>query len=177
MHPLLKVWGEKPLQPRMRGQTAWQWMFAYGNLPVRMTLANIVYHNFFARFPNIKIASVENGANWLPDFLVDMDKSRGIAKNGYWPCGQLKERPSTIFKEHISVVAYPEDDVKGIIERIGTSKCLLMGSDYPHAEGVAEPRAFADEALQGVSPSDMRAIMYDNARALVPAEPKRLLHA
>jgi predicted TIM-barrel fold metal-dependent hydrolase len=177
MHPLLKVWGEKPLQPRMNGQTAWQWMFAYGSLPAQMTLANIVYHNFFARFPNLRVACVENGSEWLPKFLVQLDKSRGIAKNGYWPCGQLKERPSAIFKEYCSVVAYPEDDVKGIIEEIGTAKCLLMGSDYPHAEGVASPREFAREALQGVSADDTRAVMYGNGRRLLPEAARRLTPA
>jgi hypothetical protein len=31
-------------------------------------------------------------------------------------------------------VAYPEDDVKGIVEKLGTADCIVMGSDFPHAE-------------------------------------------
>jgi predicted TIM-barrel fold metal-dependent hydrolase len=143
-------------------------MFCYSELPVQITLANIVYHNFFERFPKIRIASVENGAAWLPHFLEKMDKMRGIAKNGFWPCGQLKERPSTIFKEHCYVVAYPEDPVADVVARIGTSRCILMGSDYPHAEGVEAPRKFIDEALQGCSDADIKAIMYDNGRRMLP---------
>jgi predicted TIM-barrel fold metal-dependent hydrolase len=168
MHPLIHAWGEKPLQPRLHGQTAFQWMFCYGELPVQMTLANIIYHNFFARFPKIKVASVENGAEWLPRYLKQMDKMRGAAKNGYWPCGQLKERPSAIFKEHCLVVAYPEDDMQSVVEEIGTSKCIVMGSDYPHAEGVTTPREFATEALGALPASDVRAIMYDNGRRMIP---------
>ena len=168
MHSLIREWGEKPLQSRRLGQTAWQWMFCYSEIPVQMTLANMVYHNFFARFPNIRVVSVENGAAWLPTFLKKMDKSRSIARNGYWPCGQLKERPSKIFKEHCFVVAYPEDPVKEIIEQIGTSQCVLMGSDFPHAEGVPAPRDFVHEALQGVPDADVRAIMYDNGRRMMP---------
>jgi predicted TIM-barrel fold metal-dependent hydrolase len=168
MHPLIRAFGEKPLQSRRTGQTAWQWMFCYSEIPVQMTMANIVYHNFFARFPNIRLVSAENGANWLPGFLEKMDKMRGMAKNGYWPCGQLKERPSAIFKRHCYVVAYPEDDVKGVVEKIGTADCLLMGSDYPHAEGVPEPRDFYAEALAGLPAAQARAIMYDNGRRLLP---------
>jgi predicted TIM-barrel fold metal-dependent hydrolase len=168
MHPLIEQFGEQPLQSRRTGQTAWQWMFCYSELPVQMTLANIIYHNFFERFPNIKVASVENGANWLPGFLEKMDKMRGMAKNGYWPCGQLKERPSKIFKRHCYVVAYPEDDVKGIVEKIGSADCILMGSDYPHAEGVPEPRDFYKEALTQLPPDQVRAIMYDNGRRFMP---------
>jgi len=168
MHPLIHAWGEKPLQSRRTGQTAWQWMFCYSEIPVQMTLANIVYHNFFERFPNIRIVSAENGANWLPSFLEKMDKMRGMAKNGYWPCGQLKERPSRIFRRHCYVVAYPEDDVKSIVEKLGGSECLLMGSDYPHAEGVPAPRDFFAEALTELPAADAVAIMHDNGRRLLP---------
>ena len=164
MHPVIHAWGEKPLQSRRIGQTAWQWMFCYSELPVQMTLANIIYHNFFERFPEPRIVSVENGANWLPAFLNKMDKMRGMAKNGFWPCGQLKERPSAIFKRHCAAVAYPEDDVKGMVERLGSTAGILMGSDYPHAEGVIEPRAFYNEALSELTDAEVRQIMYDNAK-------------
>ena len=74
------------------------------------------------------------------------------------------ERPSAIFKRHCFVVAYPEDDVKGIIDRIGTSDCILMGSDYPHAEGVPEPRDFFTEALTDVPEAQVLDIMYNNGK-------------
>jgi predicted TIM-barrel fold metal-dependent hydrolase len=168
MHPIIHAFGETPLQSRRTGQTAWQWMFCYSEIPVQMTLANIIYGNLFERFPNLRVISAENGSNWLPSFLEKMDKMRGMAKNGYWPNGQLKERPSKIFKRHCYVVAYPEDDVKGVVEKIGSSECIVMGSDYPHAEGVPEPRDFYAEALTGLPASDARAIMYDNGRRLLP---------
>jgi len=167
MHPLIRAFGETPLQSRRTGQTAWQWMFCYSELPVQMVLANMVFGNFFARFPNIRIGSVENGAAWLPAFLDKMDKMRGMAKNGYWPNGQLAERPSRIFKRHCYVVAYPEDDVKGIVEAIGTADCLMMGSDYPHPEGVADPRSFYDECLTELPDDQVRAIMYENCRRFI----------
>jgi predicted TIM-barrel fold metal-dependent hydrolase len=167
MHSVIDEWGEKPLQSRRIGQTAWQWMFCYSELPVQMTLANIIYHNFFERFPNLKIVSVENGANWLPSFLDKMDKMRGMAKNGFWPCGQLKERPSAIFKRHCATVAYPEDDVRGMVEHLGGTTGILMGSDYPHAEGVAEPRRFYNEALSDLTDAQVREVMYDNANNLM----------
>lgn len=171
MHPLLELWGEKPMQERRVSQTAWQWMFSYSEIPVMMTLASFVYWNFFERFPNVKIASVENGAEWLPRFLYKMDKMRGMARNGYWPMGQLKERPSAIFKRHCFVVAYPEDNLKKIIDEIGSAECLLMGSDYPHAEGVPTPIDFVSEACAGLTEEQVRQIMYENGRRMLPAGP------
>jgi predicted TIM-barrel fold metal-dependent hydrolase len=45
----------------------------------------------------------------------------------------------------------------------------MMGSDYPHAEGVPEPRDFYTEALTALAPDQARAIMHDNGRRLLPS--------
>jgi predicted TIM-barrel fold metal-dependent hydrolase len=170
MHPVVRAFGEQPLQPRRTGQTAWQWMFTYSEIPVMMSIANLLLNNLFGRFPNLKLASVENGAEWVPRFLTKMDKMRGMTKNGYWPGGQLKQRPSEIFRQHCFVVAYPEDDVKQIVDGIGSADCILMGSDYPHAEGVPTPKDFVTEACGGLSLEQTRAIMHDNGRRLLPRQ-------
>lgn len=161
MHPLISAFGEQPMQPRRMGQTAWQWMFAYSEIPVMMTIASYIYLNFFERFPRIRMLSAENGADWLPRFLYKMDKMRGMARNGFWPQGQLKKRPSAIFKEHCFVVAYPEDHIKEIVDEVGAD-CLLMGSDYPHAEGVPTPRDFLQEGCAGLSGEQIEQIMWTN---------------
>jgi predicted TIM-barrel fold metal-dependent hydrolase len=161
MHDYIREWGETPLTSRQR-QTAWQWVNAYGERPVMETVSSYIMMNFFARYPNIKMISVENGAEWVPGLLVKMDKSRGMAKNGYWPCGQLKERPSHIFQKHFYVVAYPEDDLRKIIDLVGSDDWIVMGSDYPHAEGVAEPRVFIEEACRGLSARSVEKIMHEN---------------
>lgn len=157
----MAVWGEPVQQSRIR-QTAFVWMHGYSERPVIETLSSFIFWNFFERFPNIKLLSAENGAEWVPAMLSKMDKCRGIAKNGYWPGGQLKERPSRVFARHVGVVAYPEDDLKMIIDQVGNADWVMMGSDYPHAEGVEEPRVFADEACKGLSAEDTRKVMYEN---------------
>jgi predicted TIM-barrel fold metal-dependent hydrolase len=167
MHDYMGTWGEVPLQSRQR-QSAFTWMNFYSERPVIETLTSFVFYNFFERFPNIKLTSVENGAEWVPQTLIKMDKSRGMAKNGYWPCGQLKTRPSAIFKENIFVVAYPEDDIKSIIEQCGTGRFLMMGSDYPHAEGVPVPADFATEACDGLTAAETSAVMHENGRRFLP---------
>ena len=162
----MAVWGE-PMQSSRLRQSAFMWMHGYSERPVIETLSSFIFWNFFERFPNIRLISAENGAEWVPSMLVKMDKVRGMARGGYWPCGQLKERPSSIFKQFVTVVAYPEDDIKTIIDLTGTSDFLVMGSDYPHAEGVPKPEDFFEEALTDVSPSDAQAIMYGNGRKLM----------
>jgi predicted TIM-barrel fold metal-dependent hydrolase len=151
----MAVWGEPVQQSRIK-QTAFVWMHGYSERPVIETLSSFIFWNFFERFPNVKLLSAENGAEWVPAMLSKMDKCRGIAKNGYWPGGQLKDRPSRIFAQHVGVVAYPEDDLRAIIDQVGSVDWIMMGSDYPHAEGVEQPRVFADEACKGLSAEDCR---------------------
>lgn len=166
----MALWGEPMQQSRIR-QSAFVWMHGYSERPVIETLSSFIFWNFFERFPKVKLLSAENGAEWVPAMLNKMDKCRGIAKNGFWPAGQLKERPSRIFAKNVSVVAYPEDDLKSIIEQVGNADWLLMGSDYPHAEGVEEPRMFADEACRGLSEEETRKIMYENGMRFMGLNP------
>jgi predicted TIM-barrel fold metal-dependent hydrolase len=133
-------WGWKLVPPFQF--SAWQWQNTYGERPITDTLSALIFDNLFGRFPNIKVLVSEFGAEWAPHFLKHMDKSRGMARNGRWLGGQLPERPSAIFKRHVNVVPYPEDDTVSLADRLGTIDCLLMGSDWPHAEGLREPAEF-----------------------------------
>src|SRR6266481_9436031 len=163
MRQHMAVWGERMQSSRLR-QTAFMWMNGYGERPLMETLSSYIFYNFFARFPNVKILSAENGAEWVPNMLVKMDKVRGMAKMGYWPCDQLKERPSAIFKRHIGVVAYPEDDIRSIVEQVRDDNWIITGSDYPHSQGVERPRDFVAEACTGLTPEQVRKVMYDNGK-------------
>lgn len=41
-----------------------------------------------------------------------------------------------------TVAPYPEDDIPWIVDQLGHADSIVMGSDYPHAEGIAEPADF-----------------------------------
>jgi predicted TIM-barrel fold metal-dependent hydrolase len=124
--------------------SAWQWNNLYGERPIEDTLSALIFDNIFGRFPNLMVLVAEFGASWVPHFLVHMDKSRGMGRNGPWIGGPLHERPSQIFQRHIRVAPYPEDDVAKIVRDLPAVDCLVAGSDFPHAEGVADPRELVD---------------------------------
>ena len=146
--------------------SAWQWQNSYGERPVTDTLSALIFDNLFGRFPNIKVLVSEFGAEWIPHFIRHMDKSRGMARNGRWLGGQLTERPSTVFKKHIRVVPYPEDDTIGMVEKLGTTDCLLMGSDWPHAEGLREPADFYTR-VEGLGEENRRLFLRENGINLI----------
>ncbi len=80
----------------------------------------------------------------------------------------MPERPSEIFRRHVRVAPYPEDDVVKIVTDLGHADSIVMGSDYPHAEGLARPNEFA-ELLTALSADDQHKIMRGNAEAMLAA--------
>jgi predicted TIM-barrel fold metal-dependent hydrolase len=161
-------WGEDP-DPGSWHMSAWQWMNAYGERPIIDTISSVIFDNLFGRYPRLNVLIAEHGASWVPHALKQMDKSRGMGRNGPWRGGQLTERPSNIFRQHVRVTPYPEDDVASLIDELdGDDSVLVFGSDYPHPEGVARAADFA--APLAVLPEDVqRRIMHDNAAAIFDA--------
>jgi predicted TIM-barrel fold metal-dependent hydrolase len=145
--------------------SAWQWQNTYGERPITDMLSALIFDNLFGRYPDIHAVVAEFGAEWVPHFLRHMDKSRGMARNGTWLGGQLTERPSAIFKRHIKVVPYPEDDIARLAGEIGSVECLAMGSDWPHAEG-CEPAAFYEQAA-ALGEDGRRKFLRDNALSVI----------
>jgi predicted TIM-barrel fold metal-dependent hydrolase len=159
------AWGHNP-DPASWHMSAWQWMNVYGERPIVDTISSLVFDNLFGRFPNLRVLVAEHGASWVPHTLSHMDKSRGMGRNGPWIGGKLSERPSAIFKEFVRVAPYPEDDVPSIVDALGgDSRCLVMGSDFPHAEGIAEPSDFV-KILDPLDETTKYAIMRGNAETL-----------
>ena len=103
-------------------------------------MASIVADKVFERFPNVRIATIETGSEWVAPLLK---KLRNVSTQ--MP-GEFAEDPE-IFLEHVWVSPFFEDDVLALVDEVGTSR-VVFGSDYPHVEGLAEPAAFAKEIDQ-----------------------------
>jgi predicted TIM-barrel fold metal-dependent hydrolase len=158
------AWGHDP-DPASWSMSAWQWNNIYGQRPIEDTLSALIFDNLFGRFPSLKVLVSEHGAEWVPHFVRHMDKSRGMGRNGPWIGGKLTERPSAIFQRHIRVAPYPEDDIPWIVDQLGTADSIVMGSDWPHAEGMAEPKEF-EKLLEPLDDATKAAIMHGTAEAL-----------
>jgi predicted TIM-barrel fold metal-dependent hydrolase len=158
------AYGEQA-NPSSHKQSAFQWSCCYGDRPIMDTVASLVFANLFGRFPNVRIASVENGSLFVPYLMAVMDKMGGMGRGGPWPGGRIKEKPSAIIRRHLFVSPYHEEDIPELVRRIGASQ-VLFGSDYPHPEGLAEPAQFA-EAIAELPEAEQRLILRDNAMRLV----------
>lgn len=133
-------------------------MTQYGR-PIMDTIAAYIAHGVFHRFPNLRVATIECGSFWVPWLFANMKKTWG-QMNSFLP-----EDPRETFKRHVYVAPFFEDDVHELIDLIGVDR-VLFGSDFPHAEGLADPLSYVTE-LAGLDASSVRMIMHDNGRSLV----------
>jgi predicted TIM-barrel fold metal-dependent hydrolase len=161
-------WGESA-HPAMQFQTRLQWYLGSPERIISDTLAALVLHNLFGRFPRLRVLSVENGSSWLPALAKAIDKAAmmgfGRDKSDFEIGGRLTDRPSDVLREHVWVAPFFEDDPAGAIEVLGV-RHVLFGSDYPHPEGLRHPIDFV-KSLSQLSDVDKKLVMHDNTAELL----------
>ena len=124
------------------------------------TMAALICQGLFDRFPNVRVATIESGAEWVPLLLKKLGKAYGQMPSAF------ASDPVETFRQHVWVAPFYEDDMGILKEVLGVDR-LLFGSDWPHAEGLPEPRDFALDLRRHHFPEDdIRKIMQDNGRVL-----------
>jgi predicted TIM-barrel fold metal-dependent hydrolase len=118
------------------------------------TMASMITHGVFTRHPGLRVASIENGSDWVAILAKRLRKKANQAPKWF------PEDPLEVLRRHVWVTPYYEEDIPALAETIGVDK-VLFGSDWPHGEGLAEPVTFTKE-LAGFPAGDVRKIMRDN---------------
>ena len=127
------------------------------------TFAAMICHGLFDRHRNLRVASIEMGADWVRQLLKKLSRSYRQMPSAY------SRDPLETFREHCWVSPFQEEHVREIGDLLGSDR-LLMGSDWPHAEGIAEPADYLHN-LDGFSPDEIRLVMRENAMALSERRP------
>jgi predicted TIM-barrel fold metal-dependent hydrolase len=118
----------------------------------------LVAQKLFERFPGLRFAYIENGADWVRPLLHNLEMLHGQNP------GHFQTNPVEQFIEHCWVAPFVEDDVEDLARYLPVDR-ILFGSDWPHAEGLPHPTDFFAN-VAGFSPDDQRRIMVENAREL-----------
>ena len=157
-------WSEDPRNPS-HAQSPLQWALCNTERPLVDTLIALTLHNLFGRHPDVKIISIENGSSWLRPLFKTVDKAAALGRRGPMIGGTLPPRPSEALAEHLWISPFPEDDVHDLIDALGADH-VLFGSDYPHPEGLREPRDYVSR-LDGCDAVVMRKVLRGNTAALL----------
>jgi predicted TIM-barrel fold metal-dependent hydrolase len=128
--------------------------------PITDTMTALTCHGLLSRFPELRILSVENGAEWVFPFLQNLKATYKKMPQAF------SEDPVAAFKRNVYVCPFHEDDFEALVEVMGVDH-LCFGSDYPHPEGLAEPCSFVDHLPVSMSDDDKAAIMGGNLARLM----------
>ncbi len=126
-------------------------------------LITLVFDKLFERFPNVRVASVENGSEFLRDLFAKL-RSTDKKMPGYF-----SEDPVETYKRNVWMNPFWEDDVNEVVALMGPER-VIFGSDWPHIEGMPKPLDYAVEVKHFDEAAQQR-IMRDNARELNTLRP------
>jgi predicted TIM-barrel fold metal-dependent hydrolase len=149
----------RPFQP-----SAFQ-SLSIGHRPISDAIFSIVAHGMLSRFPQIRVASVENGSDWVPRVLEDFRMVYGQMPQ------EFAEDPVEVFHRQIWVNPFWEDPVDRLVDLIGADK-VLFGSDWPHGECLDDPLSWVDYcAKAGIVGDDVTKMMGGNLSQLMGVTP------
>ena len=121
-------------------------------------LITMSMERMYTRFPNLRIASVENGADYLDMLFRKLNQQ--AKKSPSW----FDEDPVELFRKHVWMNPFWEDNVYEIIELMGADH-VIFGSDWPHIEGMPTPLDYLEE-VKDLNDGDLQLVMRDNTRYL-----------
>ena len=126
-------------------------------------LITMSMEKMYTRFPNLRVASIENGSDYLGPLFRKLRQQAD--KSPHW----YEEDPVAQFREHVWMNPFWEDDVHEVVDLMGADH-VIFGSDWPHIEGLPTPLDFLSE-VEDLSEEDRRMVMRDNGRGLTELRP------
>jgi predicted TIM-barrel fold metal-dependent hydrolase len=160
--PLHPAWHEGDPEPVDRLLDS---VFLY--LAPAVAIANMTVHGTFERFPDLRLGVVELTAGWLPSFLLHLDGASDFyALRHGGPLRRLARRPSEYVLQQVRVAALSYESPATLVEQVGEDT-FMFGSDWPHAEGIAEPRADYERAIKTLDDAARAKLMGGNAAWLL----------
>ena len=121
-------------------------------------LITMSMERMYTRFPNLRIASVEIGADYLDMLFRKLNQQ--AKKSPSW----FDEDPVELFRKHVWMNPFWEDNVYEIVELMGADH-VIFGSDWPHIEGMPTPLDYLEE-VKDLNDGDLQLVMRDNTRYL-----------
>ncbi|PRC45777.1 amidohydrolase, partial [Mycobacterium sp. ITM-2017-0098] len=146
---------EPPHTQNFMAMSAFRWM-VLGHREIADMITSLICHGTLTRFPKLRVASVENGSSWIFPLFNDFEElAKKMPQN-------FPEHPLDVFRRNIWVSPFWEGCISDVVNTVGWDK-VMFGSDYPHPEGLAEPKGFWKYA-EGMDVRRTYDFMGDNAR-------------
>lgn len=151
-------WGESTKYMGMKASPLTEVLSVAVERPIFDMMAAMICHGLFDRHPTLKVATLELGSAWVPE----LHRRLRVA---YGKTPQLFRRdPVESFREHVWIAPFYEDTITTLRDLHGADR-ILLGSDWPHPEGLSEPRKWIGDFVD-LGEADMRKALRENQKAL-----------
>jgi predicted TIM-barrel fold metal-dependent hydrolase len=154
----LADWGESPKYMGMKASPLTEVLGVGVDRPIYDMMSAMICHGLFDRHPTLKVATLELGAAWVPELHRRLRVAYGKSPQSFG------RDPIESFREHVWVAPFYEDSIATLRDIHGADR-VLLGSDWPHPEGLSEPRKWIADFVE-LGEADMRLALRDNQRAL-----------
>jgi len=143
------------------------------SLPALLAFVAIVGHRMLDRYPDLKVAFLEFGAEWIFYMVSRMDHYLPLDRGAH-PFGlsmpNASELPRTSIREcagsgRIFMAAEADDRMLHLLFELIGEEQVLFSSDFPHGEG-RENAALEILARSDLSEIQKRKLLYDNTARL-----------
>ena len=120
-------------------------------VPAALAIANLILMGTLERHPSLRLGVIELTAGWVPVFLATMDGATHFyAARHNGPPVPLQGTPSEYFRRQVRVGAMGYEQPGTLIRQSGSEDLFMFGSDWPHAEGLEEPRVTYERFIDDV---------------------------
>ena len=154
----LADWGESTKYMGMKASPLTEVLSVGVERPIFDMMAAMICHGLFDRHPTLKVATLELGAAWVPELHRRLRVAYGKAPQ------QFGRDPIESFREHVWIAPFYEDHITNLRDIHGADR-ILLGSDWPHPEGLSEPRKWIGDFVD-LGEDDMRKALRENQRSL-----------
>lgn len=149
--PIPKDWlggGENIRSKDYMGISYWPYTF----------LSMMALDGVFERFPKLRGASIEQGAEWVPAMLRTLDHAQEMFVKTEPDLKALPERVSDYIRRQVKFTPFPKEDVRWVTDDVGPNM-LMFSTDYPHLEGGKDPLSNFESHMSGF-PEDVQDRFY-----------------
>ena len=133
-----------------------------GIFPIMAGFTSVLCSGLMERYPALRFAFLEGGANWVPAYVERMDDH---FENPRYHARQVIDRPPSDYLNSGRIFFGCEGNeatLGRIVQELGEDK-LMYSSDYPHADRT-EGTAHMLKERRDLSESAKRKVMAENAR-------------
>ncbi len=155
----LTDWGESAKYTGMKASPLTEVLSVGIERPIFDMMAAMICHGVFDRHPTLKVATLELGAAWVPELHRRLRVAYGKTPQ------RFGRDPIESFREHVWIAPFYEDSMEKLRDLQGADR-ILLGSDWPHPEGLASPRKWISDFV-GLGDADMKLALRDNLLTLI----------